>query len=214
MKTYRCGIYQIQCLVSKKSYVGSSKRIEGRWYEHRYLLKKGTHTSPRLQQAWTKHGEANFVFSILEECSVEKLFEREQHYIDLCRRDYNSMPQVRVITPEMRTKMNTSMAAIAALRTHCPHGHEYTETNTYLNKKREKICRACNRERVARIYVSETPEQTKERLNKSLQRYLGKNREVILEQRKQYRERTKEQKKLYDLAYRPIKNARRRVSSS
>lgn len=29
-------------------------------------------------------------------------------------------------------------------RTHCPHGHEYTAENTYVNPKGVKVCRACN----------------------------------------------------------------------
>lgn len=31
-------------------------------------------------------------------------------------------------------------------KTHCPHGHEYTPENTYLNKGR-RFCRACDRAR-------------------------------------------------------------------
>jgi hypothetical protein len=168
------------------------------------------HTGPRLQRAWNKHGENNFVFSVLEECSVEMLFQREQYWIDLKKRDYNSMPMVRVITAEMRSKMNAKMAVIAAARTHCPHGHEYKPENTYLSKKDgTRICRACNRERVATIYANETPEQTRARLDKGLA-YHEKNKEKRLAKQREYTVRTKEQKRLYDIAYRPIKNARRR----
>lgn len=32
-------------------------------------------------------------------------------------------------------------------KTHCPRGHEYNSTNTYINKRGGRICRTCNRER-------------------------------------------------------------------
>lgn len=31
-----------------------------------------------------------------------------------------------------------------ALRTHCPHGHEFTETNTRINRDGSRSCRACH----------------------------------------------------------------------
>lgn len=38
-----------------------------------------------------------------------------------------------------------------ALRTHCVHGHEYTDANTYVNRRGHRSCRTCaaNRRRVA-----------------------------------------------------------------
>jgi hypothetical protein len=45
----------------------------------------------------------------------------------------------------------------AAERTHCPQGHEYTPENTYVSARRGRYCRACNRERSAR--VNRTPER-------------------------------------------------------
>jgi hypothetical protein len=37
--------------------------------------------------------------------------------------------------------------ATAAQITHCPHGHEYTEANTYWGQDGKRDCRACGRER-------------------------------------------------------------------
>lgn len=34
-----------------------------------------------------------------------------------------------------------------ALRTSCPHGHAYTQENTYTNSRGHRFCRRCNRER-------------------------------------------------------------------
>lgn len=214
MSNDKCGIYQITCTVSGKSYVGSSRRIYRRWNEHSYLLRRGLHKSPRLQQAWNKHGEANFAFSVLEECAVNELFAREQHWIDLKKRDYNSMPRVRVITAEMKAKMKASRAARALLITHCPHGHEYTPENSYFGKRpNDKRCRACANERTSSIYAAETPEQTVERLRRGRE-YHQANIVARRAKQREYAARTKEVKRLYDIAYRPIKNAARRARAA
>jgi hypothetical protein len=151
------------------------------------------------------------VFLILEECEVEKLFEREQWHIDRLKPDYNSMPRVRVVTKEMRSKMNAAMAAIAAARTHCPRGHEYTPDNVYMGKKAgDKRCKACNRERIAALYAAQTPEQRAARLQRCMDRYYA-NYERARARQNEYAARNKDRKKEYDIAYRPIKNARRRA---
>lgn len=144
MKNDKCGVYQILCLVSGKSYVGSSIRIYQRWYQHRRCLRIGDHRSPRLQRAWLKHGEENFYFSILEECDRNVLFEREQYWIDLRKRDYNSMRIVRVPSKEMVEKRIAALRALAALCTHCPKGHEYSEKNTRISRYGSRVCRACS----------------------------------------------------------------------
>jgi group I intron endonuclease len=205
-----CGIYQIQCVVSGKLYIGSSKSIRMRWSHHRSKLRVGSHPSPRLQQAWNKHGERNFVFSVLEECDQEMLFVREQWHIDCFKPDYNSMLKVRVISKEMRGKMNAAMAAIAVARTHCPHGHEYTEKNSYLSKKNgARICRECNRVRVSKIYEAESEEKKASRIQRC-QKYYQANRERLRAIQNEYSARNRDSKRAYDVAYRPIKNARRR----
>lgn len=33
---------------------------------------------------------------------------------------------------------------VMASKTHCPRGHEYNSTNTYIDKKGSRICRECN----------------------------------------------------------------------
>lgn len=174
MKETKCGIYQIQCTVSNKIYVGSSSRIHQRWAEHRRQLRLSIHRSPRLQRAWVKHGEVNFHFSVLEECERDVLFVREQHYIDQLKPDYNAMLKVTVISREMRSKITASLRARAALITHCPHGHEYTPENTGRNG-RGRICRTCGNDRVRLALAAETPEQRELRRNQAADLY-EKNR--------------------------------------
>lgn len=75
------GIYRILNKTNNKSYIGSSKNIEGRWKKHKKLLRLGIHWNKHLQNAWNKDKEENFDFLVIEETS--NLLEREQYYINI-----------------------------------------------------------------------------------------------------------------------------------
>lgn len=76
------GIYQIKCLENNKVYIGCSKNIEHRWKQHKNSLKNNNHKNTHLQRSWDKYGEGVFIFSIIEECELDQLIEREQFYLD------------------------------------------------------------------------------------------------------------------------------------
>ena len=79
----KSGIYKITNLKNGKFYIGSSKDIERRWWEHTNELDKNIHINKKLQNAWNFYGKDNFKFEIIEELKNEKLLlEREQHYLD------------------------------------------------------------------------------------------------------------------------------------
>lgn len=72
---------------------------------------------------------------------------------DLCPHRACVNPQhLRAVTK----KINSSTTRFSnGLKSHCPQGHEYTEDNTYhythRQNKRQRMCRACNRERARRL---------------------------------------------------------------
>src|SRR5699024_942578 len=70
------GIYKIKNKINGKSYIGQSKRISRRWREH----KRGTEDSV-ISKAIKKYGEDNFIFEVIEPCSVEELDAKEVFYI-------------------------------------------------------------------------------------------------------------------------------------
>jgi group I intron endonuclease len=77
------GVYCIRNRVNDKRYVGSGRSMSVRWRRgHVKELRTGRHGNPYLQRAWDKYGEQAFEISVLEACSVERLIEREQYWID------------------------------------------------------------------------------------------------------------------------------------
>lgn len=77
-----CGVYKITNKKNSKFYIGSSKNIYYRWEQHISKLNSGIHDNTHLQNSWNKYGESNFIFEIIEECSPEIQFEREQYYLN------------------------------------------------------------------------------------------------------------------------------------
>lgn len=71
------GIYKITNKINGKSYIGQSKHIKRRWREHINGLENSV-----ISAAIKKYGEENFIFEILELCSIEELNNREIYYID------------------------------------------------------------------------------------------------------------------------------------
>lgn len=93
------GVYMVLNILTGDRYVGSSPRlVRYRWTEHRCKLRKGTHQSPPIQEAWNTYGEDAFRFILLEaiENDSEKCIEREQHWMNHFKSQgltlYNVMP--------------------------------------------------------------------------------------------------------------------------
>ena len=196
----KCGIYQIRCVISGRIYIGSSRSIYGRWHLHRASLRKNKTDCRLLLEEWRKHGEENFEFSVLEECPFEELYKREQYWIDLRNPELNLLRKVRT--------MPASFAKAA-----CPEGHAYTVENTYTNKKGVRICRTCNRLRVAKHYENESHSQRQKRRD-VVRAYYSSNREKLRAEQNTYAAARREEKSEYDRAYRerPETNARRRAA--
>lgn len=79
-----CGIY---CIVNKengKRYVGKSKNIYKRMHQHRYDLIKGRSRNENnyLSASFIKYGIENFLYEVLEVCSIESCCERELYWMD------------------------------------------------------------------------------------------------------------------------------------
>ena len=72
------GIYKITN-PEGKIYIGKSKNIEKRFSDYKRLDCKN---QPLIFQSLAKYGWLNHKFEIIEECSVNLLFERENFFIE------------------------------------------------------------------------------------------------------------------------------------
>ena len=83
------GIYKVINTTNGKCYIGSAVNLERRWYLHTWRLRKETHHSAHLQNAWNKYGEASFIFETLFYCEKKDLLFFEQRAIDTYKPEYN-----------------------------------------------------------------------------------------------------------------------------
>lgn len=108
----KSGIYLITNTSNNKKYIGSSKRLKHRWYEHKHLLSNGKHNNRHLQNAWNKYGGVSFKYEVLEYCESEDLRDREDWWIsllDLLNRGYNKLSADRqIFSEETKAKMSAS----------------------------------------------------------------------------------------------------------
>ena len=92
----KSGIYQIRNLVNGKVYIGSAVNLKKRWRLHLQQLRSNIHHSIKLQRAYNKYGEDNFVIEIIEIIEDKSLLlEAEQKYIDkynVVQEGYNICP--------------------------------------------------------------------------------------------------------------------------
>jgi group I intron endonuclease len=76
----KSGIYKILNTVNGKVYIGSATDIKKRWRDHKWYLNHNKHHNSHLQSSWNKYGAEIFEFTILLECLVDELLEKEKEY--------------------------------------------------------------------------------------------------------------------------------------
>lgn len=82
-------IYIIRNKINNKFYLGSTNTPIKRKSEHFRFLRKKTHHSPILQNAYNKYGKENLEFIIFQFCYLSDKLELEQYYLDLLKPEYN-----------------------------------------------------------------------------------------------------------------------------
>ena len=83
------GIYKITNKKNGKVYIGQSQNIEERWRSHKinYKNPKAKEYESKKYRAMRKYGINNFDFSVIEECNISELDEKEKYWI----KQYNSV---------------------------------------------------------------------------------------------------------------------------
>ena len=86
----------IYCIINNlngKIYIGSTVDFKHRKFTHIRQLKNNTHHAIALQRAINKYGIDNFTFEVVETVSDRtKLIEREQHWMNFFKPEYNCSP--------------------------------------------------------------------------------------------------------------------------
>jgi group I intron endonuclease len=152
-----CYLYKITNSVNDKIYIGSSRNIKVRLYEHKRLLNNLKHCNKHLQSSWIKHGKENFIFFVIELCDIKDLFSREDFYINkynsryedfgynfksLSTFDYNSYYQ-NLTNGVKFNRSKVRMFKKRTSKTHCKRGHLYSEENTIIRKNGSRLCNEC-----------------------------------------------------------------------
>lgn len=86
------GIYKITNLITQQSYIGQSNNIERREIEH---FNNNKYNQQKIDKEIQNLGKENFSFEILEECSIDKLNEREKYWINFYDSFYHGYNQTK-----------------------------------------------------------------------------------------------------------------------
>lgn len=139
------GIYKITCIPNGRIYIGSSVNIHLRWEKHRCGLNQQNHYNKHLLAAYNKYGKSNFKWEIIEECSQDILWDREQFYLDTLQpfneRGFNTAKNVkapmvgRKHTLEDREKMSKIQKA---MNKKCPEERKKYLSQLFKGKKRSQ----------------------------------------------------------------------------
>ena len=81
------GVYKITNKITGDFYIGSSKDIKQRWYQHKNPAFWKQHPNIKLYQIMTQYGRDNFTIEVIEE--TDNLREREQYWVDQLKPSYN-----------------------------------------------------------------------------------------------------------------------------
>lgn len=74
-------IYVIECISNCKKYIGQTVNLRKRWMEHKRTLNLNSHHSTLLQEDWNIYGEKDFKHTVLCECNINDVDERERYFI-------------------------------------------------------------------------------------------------------------------------------------
>lgn len=156
------GVYKITNNVNGKYYVGGSKNIINRWYNHVYELRHHQHDNIHLQRSWDNYGENSFLFLIIE--ASDDIVSVEQKYLDIAKNEQNFSYNQQFLSG--RVEMTEEMKKIigqSLRKRYTKHKHPMLGRNHTLESRQK-------------MSVSQTgkilSEKTKDKIRKSLS---GKN---------------------------------------
>jgi hypothetical protein len=67
------GVFAVRCAATGEAWVGASQNLDQQQNRIWFGLRQGGYPNPALRAAWAAHGEAAFVFEVLETLKDEDL---------------------------------------------------------------------------------------------------------------------------------------------
>lgn len=194
-------IYFIENLQNHKKYIGQTTNIKKREYEHFRKLRKNEHINQKLQNAFNKYGEENFVFFYHEFkfFDIQELNELEKAYIqkfDSYNHGYNLSLGGEGYMPE---KYKFDFENYAIIRAGCSHFSGLTNiVAKQENCSNSLICSIKNGEGYTFYHKEYETIDKEEYLNKFIKRYKIKVDQLPVDIRRQI---FKEEEVPYVLAF-------------
>jgi len=114
----KTGIYKWTHIISGKSYIGSAINLSNRlknYYNIAYLEREITKNNSMIYKALLKYGYSNFKLDILEYCNPNIIIEREQHYFDILKPEYNILKFARSMKGFKHSKETIKLMHIVKL---------------------------------------------------------------------------------------------------
>jgi len=115
-----------------KRYIGSAKNLKRRLLKYFNVALISEDLSMAIYRALLKYGYSKFSLTILEYCDLDVLLEREQHYIDSLKPEYNICPTAgstlgKLHTEESKLKISTSKKDTGVGESNSMYGKLHTE---------------------------------------------------------------------------------------
>ena len=128
----KTGVYMWTNTFNGKRYIGSSNNLKRRLLKYFNVALISNDLSMVIYRALLKYGYSKFSFTILEYCDSDVLLEREQHYIDTLKPEYNVCPTAgstlgKLHTEESKLKISTSKKGTGVGESNSMYGKVHTE---------------------------------------------------------------------------------------
>ena len=182
------GVYKITNKITGDCYVGSSKNILSRWYNHKAPSTWKRLSNNRMYQDMQKYGLDNFNFEIIVPAAPDCLKKCEQEFIDIFKPTYNNNNAYIGLDISVKEDFNE-------------YHRQYLQNNKKYNTDHTEYCREWaknNREYFKQWYqknkekIAEQRKNRKEKIAETQKKYRKTHKTEISEFRKQYYQKNRE----------------------
>lgn len=176
-------VYGITCIITGRTYIGSTSNIAQRLCAHKSSLKMNKHIIKTFQDDWNKYGEKMFIFEILEELVTDNLEIMEQYYMDkiLYAKDFIDGKNNKFLKIAYNRKPYAKAPGFRLIGTKRPFSKSHIDSMAGINSGKDVSLITRNKMRLRKLGTVQTNEARNKRSKTLLGRVLKP--EAILQQR-------------------------------